>query len=238
MGLDISIHTKGYKAASEEEAALWEAMADDDSESPKVDYPQDEPNGASLLHPDNICTPSYLRSSYNAGGFNQAVPRFLKDEDTSLYGIFEPLLGEEEDYWIEVTDPGKVLLVQQRARDVHARLRALTAPLTVIDLASYGKRMTDIEAIEWVESELAKDMGPFGDAAYTSAQGYINPVGIKVYGVTQGTRGPLLVIRAEDENGPWSKSYADSAEIVAEEFCQTLLDIIERDGVAYMSWSG
>jgi hypothetical protein len=238
MGLDIRIHGKEWKEASDRENALWEAMADDDSESPEVDYPKENLPDTSALHPENICTPSYLRSSYNAGGWNSAVPRFLKDEDTSLYGIFEPLLGEEGDYWIEVTDPGKVLLVQQRARDVHTRLRALTAPLTVIDLASYGKRMTDIEAIEWVESELAKDMGPFGDSAYTSAQGYINPLGIKVYGVTQGTRGPLLVVRAEDESGPWSKSYADSAEIVAEEFCQTLLDLIARDQICYLSWSG
>jgi len=192
----------------------------------------------STLYPSNICTPTYLRSSYNEGGFNSAVPRFLKDENTTLYHIFEPILGsEDEEYEHRVTDPGKVMLVQDRARDVARRLRALTNPLTTISVRTLGGTgFSEIDAINWAEAELAKET-KWG--AYQCRDGYIDPEGTTVVGATLGRRGEmLLVVRAVDADGlPWSRHYAESAEIVAEEFCQTLLDLIESDGAAIMGWS-
>lgn len=244
MGLDIYIHSRGYAEASALEEKLWEDWTEGEPE-PKVEYPTDPAKGPSKLHPKNICTPTYLRSSYNSAGFNSIVPKFLKDEDTTLYDIFQPLIGDDsEGYAFEVTDPGKVMLVQDRARDVARRLRALDAPLTTMSLDKFLKPdMTDVQAIEWVEKNLdkaEKAVNEFDKWAFTSKEGYFDPKGLTIHGVTFGPGGEvILVYRAVDSDGqPWSKSYADSAEIIAEEFCQTLLDLIESEGGATLLWSG
>lgn len=240
MGLDIYIHSRGYAEAAAKESALWEGWKEGDP-TPEVEYPAEAPERKSALHPENICNPTYLRSSYNDGGFNNAVPKFLKDNSATLYGIFQPLIGDDEEgYCFEVTDPGKVMMVQDRARDVHRRLRALEAPLTTMRLDNWHKpAMSEIDAIEWVEEELAKAEKAPNKWAFTSKEGYFDPAGMTIHGVTFGPKGEaILVYRAVTDGKPWSKSYADSAEIIAEEFCQTLLDHIESEGGATLVWSG
>lgn len=246
MGLDVTIRTERHKAVSERENELWEGWKEGDP-TPSLEYPKDDLNdGPSKLHPGNICTPTYLRSSYNEGGFNSAVPRFLKDPSASFYGIFEEVLkdfDERNNYYVEVRDPEAVRDAQRRARDVAKRLRALENPLTAIEAPVYTPGgMSDVEAIRWVEDELAKAKARpsvFADSAFSNSQGFIDPRGVMVYGVTRHTRGgALLIIKAETDGKPWTTSYIESAEILAEEFCETLLALIARDGVCYLGWSG
>jgi hypothetical protein len=171
------------------------------------------------------------------------VPRFLKDNGTSLYGIFEPLIGGEDgEYLFEVTDPGKVLMVRDRARDVAKRLRALEAPLTTMKFRNWhNPSMSEFDAIEWTEKNLdkaKKGTTEFDKMAFTAKEGFFDPTGVRVHGVTFDPSGEvILVIRAETDGKPWSTSYADSAEILAEEFCQTMLDLIESEGGATLVWS-
>lgn len=243
MGLDISIYSKQQFDESKRIDAAWDAWKEGE---PKPERDEVAPDALteerkSDLHPDNICNPVYLRSSYNESGFNSAVPAFLLDSEATYYGILAPVVGDDPGptYWHEVTDPGKVLLAQDRARDVARRLRAVENPLQVLSVYNHGRSTMDkVDAAKWVADELSKPKGWDGD--YSNAVGLISPGGITVHGVTVSSRGDiLLVVKAVDSDGEkWTRHYADSAEVLAEEFCDTILKLIERDGVAYIGWSG
>jgi hypothetical protein len=247
MGLDIYLKSRAMMAADDAYNAAWEAWNEGDPTPKSETIPEDIP-GKSELHPDNINEPGYLRSSYNSGGFNSAVPRYLKDQNTSYYSIFAPIIGDDpEPYHMRITDVTLVRRVQERARDVARRLRAMDAPLTTIRVGSFGTSGTfdnEIDAITWVEEQLNREgNGGLGDWAYTCREGYVDPKGTgPVYAVVM-VKGfaavePHLVVRAETDGESWTKSYADSAEVIAEEFCEQMIRLIERDGECHMTWSG
>ena len=76
-------------------------------------------------YPEHLFNRRYLRSSYNGGGYNRAVPDFLADPDRpaaygSLDWIFEPVRVEPDEYETELTEALIPALEQAKARAIEA----------------------------------------------------------------------------------------------------------------------
>lgn len=199
--------------------------------------------------PDHLFNRRYLRSSYNDGGFNHAVPDLIgsagdkayPNERGSLYWIFEPMGREWDgnDATLAIDDILKLKAAKTRALEVAEamrnsdRLRVQTVspnvfakPPTFSDseaLAMYRGTISEraIGPDDWWSN---RDMMVFGDglAVLAAIPGKI----------TFGIPGVHLIYRAED-----IESYIQAAEITAE-FCDEAIGLIKRDGSCRISWSG
>lgn len=268
MGLDIYLYSveqrrqnDAYEKASEEwyaegpdGASPWDRATEDERSAWRAEHAyassRDVP---SERYPDHLFNRRYLRSSYNDGGFNHAVPDFLAttssgtrypDHEGSLYWIFEPM-GREwdgDEGTLTADDVPKLAECRARALDVAERLRKVD-PLRVAEEGNVftTPRMKPADFLAWYRKQQVEREAlpsPFG-GGYSTRDGTVFGFdkGLEVLAVTVGigTLGEpaaLVVYRSEHV-----ESYIQSAEIVAE-FCDEAVMLIERDGSCTISWSG
>jgi hypothetical protein len=260
MGLDIYLHTAADAAANaaHDEASNafygrpdYEQLSKDERKAIRDAMPPyvTHADVPSTRYPDHLFNRRYLRSSYNNGGFNHAVPQLLQTsgekeyphERGSLYWIFEPMGrewdGDEGD--LTPDDIPKLRKARERAQTVAYEL-ATSDRLQVTTISpnafSGPSSITDDEALAMYRAELplrhddwyskGPSLNVFGDGLTVLAA---------VPGkATLGEPGVHLIYRTADEG---YASYVQSAEIVVE-FCDEAISLIERDGGCSMSWSG
>jgi hypothetical protein len=260
MGLDIYLYSKAdaeaNRAHNEASEAFYgrpdydELTEEQKDEIRKTIPPYANHNSApSERYPDHLFNRRYLRSSYNGGGFNHAVPELLGSangsypkERGSLDWIFEPVRLEDQ-YDIELTVGSVDPLRQAKARALEVvealrasdRLRVLTVSSNVF---SEPPTHTDDDALRLYREAVA--------AGRIQPDGWWSNINMDVFGdgltvlaaipgkATFGVPGVHLIYRQRDEG---LDSYVQSAEIVAE-FCDEAIALIERDGSCSMSWSG
>jgi hypothetical protein len=259
VGLDIYLYDKAQAEQNERhnvastafyERADYDSLTEEQKEAERAKIPAYAPwtTVPSERHPEHLFNRRYLRSSYNNGGFNHAVPEMLgtakndyPDERGSLYWIFKPM-GREWD-----GDDGNLTAADiDKLRECKARAQEIAADLTKCDrlrvttinpnLFASAPQHTDDEALAMYRAELplhgdgwyskGPDLNVFGDGLVVLAA---------IPGKASfGPPGVHLIYRASDDA---FESYVQSAEIVAE-FCDEAIALIERDGGARISWSG
>lgn len=203
-------------------------------------------------YPDHLFNRRYLRSSYNAGGFNSAVPDMI-GEDHGLYWVFEPM-GREwdgDEGFLTMEDVPKLRECRERAEQVAAELRKCDPLRTSAETPIFGAEAhlwsdlpTEEQVLDWYRAEKAQNSGrtsPFGGNGYTTAKGAVFGFesGIEILALTLGRDiigrpAAVMVYRLSTET---RDSYIQSAEITGE-FIDEAIQLIERDGSAYISWSG
>lgn len=268
MGLDIYLDTIENREQNKRHEEEWNALYDrkDRGEITEAEYDElrkaitpyashvDRP---SETNPGHLFNKRYLRSGYNSGGFNHAVPNFLAtttgdeypNERGSLYWIFEPM-GREwdgDDGLLTETDIPKLIECRKRAEGIAAelansdRLRVLTVSPNQL----MGPEWLDIDegkALALVREKATeygdrkgwwtnRDMGWFGGTLNVIA---MVPGGQKQF-LRDGRWPCVHVIYRADAEG--FESYVESARIVVE-FCDEAIALIEKDGSAELSWSG
>jgi len=268
MGLDITLYTAEQAAKNAEyDRACNEWYGDDNAENGETPYgraTEDERRAwssthnytsaddvPSSAHPEHLFNRRYLRSSYNSGGFNHAVPDMIgsageaayPDARGSLYWIFSPM-GREWDGDagdLAADDLPRLAECRERALSVVDALKScdrLRVAEVGANIFSGPSSTTDDEALRLYRDQVAqgtvkpdewwsnRDMDVFGD-------------GLAVLAAVPG-RGTLgnqvvhLIYRAGDDG---FDSYVQSAEIVVE-FIDEATELIRRDGGARISWSG
>lgn len=224
-------------------------------------YP-DSDSHPSEKYPDHLFNRRYLRSSYNDSGFNHAVPDFLAtaggekypEARGSLYWIFEPMGREWDGDDGRLTEVDMPLLREcgKRAQSVadelrsSDRLRVMTISANQLGGPDFLK-IDDARALELVRERLAdqtraskiddgewwssRDIHWFGGSLKVVAA---IPGAEKQFFSDQPWPATHLVYQAQDDGFEF---YVQSAEITAE-FCDEAIALIERDGGAYISWSG
>lgn len=259
MGLDIHLKTREYVAADAVRDAAWnevydsgrwDAMSDDEQKAWREAYPwPDREETASAKYPDHLFNRRYLRSSYNGGGFNHAVPELLGSADGTYPGergslgwIFEPVRLDDQ-YELELTKASIPALREAKKRALQVvddlrkcdRLRVLTVSPNIF---AGPPKTSDNEALAKYRGEVTKGR--------ITADGWWSNVEMDVFGsglsilaaipgqATFGEPGVHLIYRQADEG---FDSYVQSAEIVAE-FCDEAIALIERDQSCFMTWSG
>lgn len=273
MGLDIYLNTRADAEASQAYDTAWEAIWErfekgeiTEEEREKLNDELERPDRenadaitASAINPEHLFNRRYLRSSYNGGGFNRAVPDFLGDEGATLYGIFAPLIGssqEPDSRFLTATDIPALRESRERALDVARRLGECDS-LQVNDasgmIAGHGgpdhlwhKPPTADDVLAWYRNEVKRHAecppgGGFSES-YSNAKGVVLGFdkGLEVLAITSGVNllghpCALFVYRSTA-----IQSYIESAKLAyaAAEFCEEAIMLIERDGSAYISWSG
>lgn len=156
MGLDVYLVTKVDEAQDDVHDAAWNALwerkekgelTDEQYEEERKKLPpasnRFEDKHPSTVYPDHLFNRRYLRSSYNSGGFNHAVPEYLGEPGTDLHWIFEPVRGGTDEYSFELTAASVSALeeAKSRALDVAKRLKEVTLPL-----AMYGPSLRTVTA--------------------------------------------------------------------------------------------
>lgn len=264
MGLDIYLYSAADGAANKlyDEACDafygrddFDQLSEADREAIRKELPEYVPHAdvPSERYPDHLFNRRYLRSSYNGGGFNRAVPDFV-GEDHGLYWIFEPMGREwdgDEGQLTEVDVP-KLSDCRKRAEQVAEELRACDPLRVMAQGLMVGNRdhmwkepPTEDQVLAWYREEKSKHAGrsdPFGhDGGYANAKGLVIGFekGVEVLGVTVGRDilgqpAAMLVYRPSRDA---IDSYVQSAEIVVE-FIDEALSLIKADGMAFISWSG
>lgn len=206
---------------------------------------------ASKLWPEHLCTPRYLRSSYNDSGFNRAVPEFLVGTDFegegSFYWIFEPM-GREWDGdsgELDRRDLPRLVQCLERARAVAQALRALSSgkngPLRTISVAPVVPPTLDAQgALVWAQEALERAASTQGlSGGWSSRDGFFaGPEGMTIVAAVHGRdvlgRECVYLVYRADEQVEW---YAQTADIAAE-FIEEAAYLIARDGKVEMVWSG
>lgn len=206
-------------------------------------------------YPDHLFNRRYLRSSYNSGGFNSAVPDFV-GEDHGLYWIFEPMCREwdGDEGTLTADDIPALRESRERAGQVVGELqtcdplRVMSSPLMLGDRDHmWHEPPSEDETLTWYREEKAKwstrERRPFGDddGGYSTAKGHVLGFdkGLEVLAVVPGCGvfgepAAIIVYRPARDA---IDSYTQSAEIVVE-FIDEAISLIERDGSVQMSWSG
>lgn len=197
--------------------------------------------------PGNINERRYLRSSYNAGGFNRVVPEVTGNEEFGYYGILEPL-GDPEEYNIKVEDLFRIEEARNRAVLCVVALEALRGkPVYRVDSESAiplrpdltegpldGDKALDLFKGEKKRHEEAKN----GFPSYSNAHGsFWMDEPLKVAGAIAGMDligRPCVHLVYETE---LHESYIESAHVLVE-FLDELEMLVKRDGCAYVHWSG
>lgn len=257
MGLDVYLYTKQERETSKAYWKAWErdyesfdAMTPEQRAAWDTEHPNDSyKNVASAAYPEHMFNRRYLRSSYNGGGFNRAVPE-MTGTDHDLYWIFEPVRSGEESP--DLTAEHIEALRRCRARAVQVveelkacdRLRTLTVepnalmrPPQLDDdgaLALFRKQVADVGE-RWEKSAEQK-------SAFSSREGEFFPGGFEIVGALPGMYdrfgsqwfGVHLIFRTGDEGFDY---YVQAAEITVE-FIDETIALIEKSGGAHMSWSG
>lgn len=274
MGLDIYLRPISDAAANklhyEAEDALYERpdydqLTDEQRDEIRATIPpyvshEDVP---STRYPDHLFNRRYLRSSYNSGGFNHAVPDMLATNETgtypnqygSLYWIFEPMEREwdGDEGTITGVDVPKLEACRTRALEVIEKLKAADPLRTGTASGMLGDRdhlwrrpPSEAEVLAWFREERERNGGrksPFGDedGGYSNAKGTVFGFesGMEILAATAtvgilGQPEAIFVYRMGKEG---VESYVQSAEIVVE-FIDEALALIERDSMAHLSWSG
>lgn len=265
MGLDIYIYERAHHDQNERHEREWSALYErkDAGEITEAEYDElrkqitqyaSHADAPSERYPDHLFNRRYLRSSYNGGGFNHAVPDFLATStDTeypnargSLYWIFEPM-GREwdgDEGILTAADIDNLRASKARALEVADELRKCD-PLRVMSEGimigpaehMWHKPPTEAEVLAWYRAEKANLDRP-RDGGYSNAKGTVFGFekGLEVLAVAVGSRsilGPAAILVYRQD----VSSYVESAEITAE-FCDEAIALIERDGSCYLSWSG
>lgn len=251
MGLDIYTYTKAEHEPMEEYARRWDDNEDYDWEAD----PEKEERRAldskisrigetvkSEQFPDNINERRYLRSSYNDSGFNRRVPMATGNDKHDYYGILAPL-REGDEYKIKVADLDAVAAARANAVEVVEQLEAnkdkkvrFSYDVTVVNpFAPSLPETTEEEALALANEQLDRD-NPFG-GGWSSSQGLFVPDGMNVVAVIPGKNciGSLSVHIITEET--LHESYLESAKVLVE-FLDELAMLVERDGEAYIHWSG
>ncbi len=269
MGLDIYLYTAAQAAQNDAydkaSAALYadgpdgksprDGMTDDEYKEWSAEHSytpyEDVPSHA---HPDHLFNRRYLRSSYNSGGFNHAVPEMLgssgvddakyPNERGSIYWIFEPM-GREwdgDEGTVGADDVVRLRACRVRALEVADALRSCDRLRVVTvgpNMFSPPPMHTDNDALAMYRQHAAeREIKP--DDWYLSGPDLeIFGDGLKILAAIPGKAtfnvpGVHLIYRQQDDG---IDSYIQSAEIVAE-FCDEAIDLIERDGSCRISWSG
>lgn len=258
MGLDVYLYEKAHHEQNAKHDREWEALwaRKDRGEITEAEYDdlrktitqyassEDVP---SAINPGHLFNRRYLRSSYNASGFNSIAENI---SGHGLYWIFEPL-DAEFDGWdgvlgLEHIEP--LTRCRERALQVAEefgswdRLRVIEfdAPLLGGRDHQWSKPPTKDQVLAWGREELTRERSMSG--GYSCAKGEVFPEGLELLAITLGTpafafRSSIAafgVYRADDDS---VEHYTQSALITAE-FCEEAIALIERDEAAYMSWSG
>jgi hypothetical protein len=267
VGLDVYLYSSEqaaanaeYSKASDEAFAAgpdgkspWDVMTDEEKAAWRQRYSYTTAQDVqSERYPGHLFNRRYLRSSYNGGGFNHAVPEMIgtagdsaqyPNERGSLYWIFEPM-GREwdgDEGLLTAADIPKLRDCKARAEVVAEELRKadrlrvmtvspnfLMAPPTFDNNDALRLYRAEVERrsigpSDWYSS---RDLEVFGD-------------GLEVLAAVPGKAtfdvpGVHLIYRQADDG---FESYVQSAEITAE-FCDEAIALIERDGSCEMHWSG
>lgn len=263
MGLDIylysAIDAAQNKAHNEASEAFYgredyDSIPEDEKNSIREAMVPYAPHGdvPSERYPEHLFNRRYLRSSYNGGGFNHAVPQLLATsgektyphERGSLYWIFEPM-GREwdgDEGGLTHDDIDKLRACKARALGVveelkkSDRLRVTTVSPNVF---RSPPQHTDDQALAMYRS---RPRGTFDEDGswWSNVEMDVFGKGVTVLAAvpgkaTLGEPGVHLIYKPDTDEA--FDSYVQSAEIVAE-FCDEAIALIERDGGASMSWSG
>lgn len=264
MGLDVYMLTQAETKQNEihnaESDALWERkeageITDAEWEierkkiTPYVSSWSGDGEFASKVHGNQLFTRRYLRSSYNDGGFDRAVPEFLGEENKTLWWIFEPL-GDLEEGHIEVTDTVKLALCRERAKEVAEKLAQVGHALRVDTVSAdpivgtaehmWNDVPNSAQALEWYREQTERDNTMGG--GWSNAKGMFvagpGEDGLNVLGMVAGVdvlnRPALHLIYAVPREHV--ESYRISAEITVE-FCEEAIDLVLRDGSVWITWS-
>lgn len=266
MGLDIYLYERAHHDQNEQHEREWSALYErkDAGEITEAEYDElrkqitqyaSHIDAPSERYPDHLFNRRYLRSSYNDGGFNHAVPDFLGTSGDaeypgargSLYWIFEPMAREwdGDEGILTADDIDKLRASKVRALEVADELRKCD-PLRVMSeglMIGPAEHMwheppTEAEVLAWYRAEKERHAtGDRPDGGYSNAKGMVFGFekGLEVLAVAVGRQlfgpGAILVYRQD------VTSYVESAEITAE-FCDEAISLIERDGSCCLSWSG
>lgn len=264
MGLDIYLYAKDEQAASDAHSEASNALCarpdyDELTEEQRKDewaklppYPK-RVEVPSIAYPDHFFNRRYLRSSYNSGGFNRAVPD-MTGQEHDLYWIFEPVRGTGDSYEFEMTT-GSIGALEEslkRATQVAQELRECD-PLRVDSASSmqgaadhlWNQPPREAEVLQWYRAEKARRAGREKRDEHFS-EGYSCAKGT-VLGFTQGQEVLAVATGRDCLGGPAAifiyrapearDDYIKCAEIVAE-FCDEAMNLIRRDGAAFLHWSG
>lgn len=258
MGLDVYLYERAHEEANNAHSKAWDewyerfqdvAEADAEKVAAKAAIPSYESAAdvPSERYPQHLFNRRYLRSSYNGGGFNRAVPDFLADQDVTLNWIFEPVMGSSEEYSFEMSEASIPALeeAKKRALSIADRLRTCD-PLRTMDATAmigladhlWSDLPNDDQALAWYREEQARPATPSGEGWYSSAKG-------TVFGFDKGQEILALTVGRDILGRPCAlavyrgdaSSYIESAEITAE-FCDEAVMLIRRDGGVFMHWSG
>jgi hypothetical protein len=193
-----------------------------DINNPHDDVPSDS-------HPEHFWKRTYLRSSYNEGGFNRVVSRLCDGRD--LYWVFGGLAESYESRPLR-SDLERLLV---RAEALRTELYNIRRALFVTTVAHYdGPKRTDAEAVAIAYDHLASARDGMGDW-YHDADGefFINRPPRLVAAVpganSIGCAATHLVYEARDDD--W-RHYLESADILVE-FVQHALTM----GTPVITWS-
>lgn len=273
MGLDIYTYTKVAQEASDAHDARWNMDSDSDESNnpfgkPYVQWSEDEKrqyrDESSALpghqdvpskdYPGNINNRRYLRSSYNAGGFNRVVPEVTGRNDLDYYGILSSLMdGGDDEYLIKVDDPSKVVEARKKALECVDVLSALQEGYVyrVDSIRAQSLRpqdtdgpMSDGQALrifheqrQQHEDRQAESKNPFGGAWGGALGDFWLDKPLEVAALMPG----VDILGAPCVHAIYRtklhESYLESAKVLVE-FCDELLDLIKQDGCAYIHWSG
>lgn len=204
MGLDISLDSRSGHEADEAYDKAWEEWWEEWHEKP--DGPEKTAahdaippssggeNPPSERYPDHLFNRRYLRSSYNGGGFNRAVPDMV-GEDHGLYWIFQPVIGDDgEPYSTELTISHVQLLedVKKRALQVAREIKDADPLRTMTADAFLGPAEhmwhglpTEEQVLAWYRDEQARHLAQaaklkeegkedhLGDGSYMTAKGLV-----------------------------------------------------------------
>ena len=265
MGLDVYLYEKAEEESSNASEKAWDEWYERFKDVPNDDEAKvaardalrqsSGPTGVpSERYPEHLFNRRYLRSSYNGGGFNHAVPEFLGTvgdaayplERGSLYWIFEPVRGGSDEYSFELSD-GSIAALEEakgRALQVADELRKCE-PLRTIDASCilgsqehmWSSPPSEAQVLAWYREEKAHH-------AEHSIEGWFGTAKGMVFGFTEGVEVLALTVGRGVLGEPTAiavyrgdaSSYIESAEITAE-FCDEAIALIRRDGAVFMHWS-
>lgn len=165
-------------------------------------------NAKSQKYPEHYCERTYLRSSYNDGGFNSVVGNLIGKDFYSIFGssisegLADPPRESDDDDGGVATETltreqvrVELAAALVRAREVTAELRGVKRPLRAMSetptlLANRAPSVDKARAIEIVNENLARNSG---DGAYSNRDG--------VFFLTEPLK-VLAVIRGESFGQP------------------------------------
>lgn len=260
MGLDVYLLEKETEERADARNKQWNELyerkkkgeIDEEeykrlaAESPWEPYPTVE----SKYGADHLYNRRYLRSSYNGGGFNWAVPELINEPGKDLYWVFGDL--DTDQYPIELSGADipalrharkRALYLAKKLRDERHALRTMTVTSMFGDKEHLWKEPpTAEEALEWYREQLARGDSKVG-GSWSNARGTFlgsadeENAGIRVVGAVVGRDilgGPAAHLIYQDPDSV--EHYAECADITAE-FCEEAIELVRRDGLAYIHWS-